>query len=44
MNTSIARIIAYQPTRGRLAPIRTPLAKLAKQGARPRFGAEKQRI
>ena len=38
MNTSIAGHIAYQPTRGRLAPIRTPMPNWQNRGQGPGLG------
>ena len=43
MYTPISRELLISSTRGRLAPIRTPRQNGEKKGARPRFGAERQR-
>ena len=43
MNAPISRGLLISPTRGRPAPIRTPRQNGEKKGARPRFGAERQR-
>ena len=40
MNTSIAGYTAYQPTRGRLAPIRTPMPDWQNRGKAPVWGRE----
>ena len=43
MYAPISRELLISSTRGRLAPIRTPRQHGEKKGARPRFGAERQR-
>ena len=43
MYAPISRELLISSTRGRLAPIRTPRQNGEKKGARPRFGAERQR-